>query len=71
MLSDKNVRIEVSNCLQYNSLNCVFINGFTKAAFVDLVKTLRDNDLLTIFVIGLIRTSNKWEEGQQHTVGVL
>jgi len=34
----------------------VFINGFTRAAFTDLGKTPRDNDVLTIFVIGLIRT---------------
>jgi len=35
------------------------INGFTRAAFMDLGKTHRDNDLLTIFVIGLIRTSRQ------------
>jgi len=32
-----------------------FVNGFTRAVFIDLGKTPRDNDLLTIFV--LIRTS--------------
>ena len=35
----------------------VFINGFTRAAFMDL--DTRDNDLLTIFVIGFIRTSRQ------------
>ena len=34
----------------------VFINGFARAAFVDLGKIARDYGLLTIFVIGLIRT---------------
>ena len=37
-----------------------FINGFTRAAFMDLGKTPRDNDLLTIFVIGFIRTSRQF-----------
>ena len=35
---------------------CFFINGFTRTAFVDLGKTPRDNELLTIFVTELIRT---------------
>ena len=35
------------------------INGFTRAAFMDLGKTPSDNDLLIIFVIGLIRTSRQ------------
>ena len=34
-----------------------FINVFTRAAFMDLGKTTRDNDLLIIFVIGLIRSN--------------
>ena len=34
-----------------------FINGFTRAAFIDLRETPRDNYLFTTFVIGLIRTS--------------
>jgi len=37
----------------------LFINGFTRAAFMNLGKTPRDNDLLTILVIGLIRTSRQ------------
>ena len=36
-----------------------FINGFTKAAFMDLGKTPRDNDLLIIFVIELISQSRQ------------
>ena len=41
------------------SIVCFFINGFTTAAFMDLGKTPRDNYLLTIFVIGFIRTSRQ------------
>jgi len=47
---------QVCNCLGYYSPYCG-INGFTRAALMDLGKTPRDDDLLTIFVIGLIRTS--------------
>ena len=36
-----------------------FINGFTRAAFMDLGKIPRDNDILNIFVTGFIRTSRK------------
>ena len=36
-----------------------FINGFTRAAFMVLGKPPKDNDLLTVFVIGLIRTSRQ------------
>ena len=36
-----------------------FINGLTRAAFMDLGRTPRYNDLLTIFVFGLIRTSRE------------
>jgi len=51
---------QVCNCLEYYNPNCFFfINGFTRAVFMDLWKTLSDNDLLTIFVIGLIRTSRQ------------
>jgi len=35
------------------------INGFTRAAFRNLGKTPRDNNALTVFVIGLIRTSRQ------------
>ena len=36
-----------------------FINGFTRADFMDLGKINRDIDLLTIFVIRVIRTSRQ------------
>jgi len=52
--------IELVYCLEYYSTNCnFFINGFTRAVFIDLGKTPRDNEVLTIFVIGPIRTSRK------------
>jgi len=41
------------------SIVCFFINGFTRAVFIDLGKTPRDNDVLTIFLIGLIKTSRQ------------
>jgi len=52
----KNVSFETAlNCLEYYSSNCdLFINGFIRAALIDLVKTPSDNDLLTLFVIELI-----------------
>ena len=42
------------------SIVWICINGFTRAAFMDLGKIPRDNDLLIIFVIGLIRTSRQY-----------
>jgi hypothetical protein len=54
MTLDKHVRFET-----LQSRVCFFINGFTRAAFMDLGKTPRGNDLLTIFVIEFIRTSRQ------------
>ena len=45
---------QVCNCLEYDSA-VFFINGFTRATFMDLGNTLIDNDSLTIIAIGLIR----------------
>jgi len=36
---------QVCNCLEYYSPYCYYINGFTRAAFMDLGKTRRDSDL--------------------------
>ena len=41
------------------SIAWFYVNGFTRAAFVNLEKTPRDNDLLTMFVIGLIIRSRQ------------
>ena len=59
---DKNVRFETRLLLFriLQSILWLFINGFTMAAFVDLGKTPRDNDFLTTFVIGLIKTSRQY-----------
>jgi len=57
---DTNVRLkQVCNCLEYCKCFIFLFNGFARAAFMDLLKQPRDNDLLTIFVIELIRTSRQ------------
>jgi len=38
----------------------VFINGFTRAALMDRGQIPKDNNVLNIFVIGLIRTPRQY-----------
>jgi len=49
---------QVCSCLEFTILTMFLINRFW-VAFMDLVNTPKDNDLLTKFVIGHIRTSRQ------------